>query len=64
MSRVAELAEEPLRLTSPVLYALFDGLFQRGLLKHLSGDASAIEDMQADVKAAIGELFGPGRRTA
>lgn len=64
MSRFAELAEQPLRLSSSALYALFDGLFQQCLLKHLSGDPQAIAGMQADVRAVINELLGVGCRTA
>jgi AcrR family transcriptional regulator len=58
MSRFAELAGVPLRLPSSALYALFDGLFQQCLLKHLSGDAQAIALMQADAKTAIDECVG------
>ncbi|WP_296445200.1 TetR/AcrR family transcriptional regulator [Rhodoferax sp. UBA5149] len=58
MSRLAELADEPLRLPASALYALFDGLFQQCLLKHLSGDQGAIESMQVDGRKAILELIG------
>ena len=64
MSRFAELAEQPLRLPAAALYALFDGLFQRGLLQHLSGDSEAIAGMQADVRAVINELLGVDCRPA
>jgi len=58
MSRFAELADAPLRLSPAVLYALFDGLFQQCLLKHLSGDEQAVADMQADARKAIDAVMG------
>jgi AcrR family transcriptional regulator len=43
VSRLADLTGVVPVLSSPVTYALFDGLFQQGLLKHLSGDPNAGE---------------------
>jgi len=57
MSRFAELSGEDPGLTPSVTYALFDGLFQQALLKHLSGDAGAVAAMQADVRQSIVRLF-------
>ena len=57
MCRLAELAGKPMTLPASVLYALFDGMFQQCLLKHLSGDQGAIEAMQVDVRAAVMQLF-------
>ena len=57
VSRLASLAGQPLGVESNVAYALFDGLFQRALLRHLSGDAEAVPTLQADVVQAIGLLF-------
>jgi AcrR family transcriptional regulator len=59
MSRFAELSGEAPGMPPSATYALFDGLFQQALLKHLSGDATAIETMQADVRQAITRLFAP-----
>ena len=53
MSRFSELTGEPRQMTPAVLYAVFDGLFQQCLLKHLAGDADAIAQMQADVRAVL-----------
>ncbi|RKP27907.1 TetR family transcriptional regulator [Syncephalis pseudoplumigaleata] len=53
MSRFSELTGEPQQMTPAVLYAVFDGLFQQCLLKHLAGDADAIAQMQADVRAVL-----------
>jgi AcrR family transcriptional regulator len=57
MSRFAELSGEAPGLPPSATYALFDGLFQQALLKHLSGDAKAIEEMQAAVRHSISRLF-------
>lgn len=57
MSRFADLSGEPPGIPPSATYALFDGLFQQALLKHLSGDAKAIGDMQADVRQSITRLF-------
>ena len=58
MSRVAELAGEPLRLPANVLYATFDGIFQQCLLKHLAGDKKAVAAMQKDVRLVVSQLVG------
>ena len=59
VSRFAELAGRPVGVGSATAYAMFDGLFQRALLRHLSGDAEAVSTMQAEVAKAVGLLF-PG----
>jgi AcrR family transcriptional regulator len=51
--RFVELTGEPQTMPPPVIYAMIDGLFQQGLLKHLSGDADAITQMQADVRLVL-----------
>ena len=57
MSRFADLSGEQPGLQPSATYALFDGLFQQALLKHLSGDAQAIADMQVAVRQSISWLF-------
>ena len=58
MSRLSELAGAPVRAPSDVTYAMFDGVFQQCLLKHLSGDKKAIASMQASVRLIVGQLIG------
>src|ERR1700746_1807979 len=41
VSKFAELAGTPLAVSSAVAYAVFDGLFQHALIRHLAGHASA-----------------------
>jgi AcrR family transcriptional regulator len=58
MSRFAELTGEPVRTPSSVTYAMFDGLFQQCLLKHLSGDKRAVATMQSHVRLVVSQLVG------
>jgi AcrR family transcriptional regulator len=56
MCRFAELTGEPQRMPPAVIYAMIDGLFQQCLLKHLSGDSHAIDQMQADVRLVLSKI--------
>ena len=56
LSRFAELAGKPVRAPSGVAYAMFDGLFQQSLLKHLSGDKKAVAALQANVRLVVPQL--------
>ena len=57
MSRFAELSGRSLDVPAPVAYAMFDGLFQQGLLKYLSGDENAVAEMQGQVRWAAAQLL-------
>lgn len=48
-SRYAELGGRQPAITPAALYAVFDGLFQKYLLKHLSGDAGAIAELRDEI---------------
>jgi AcrR family transcriptional regulator len=56
VSRFAELTGKPQTMPSSVIYALLDGIFQQCLLKHLSGDAQAIAQMQADIRLVFSTI--------
>jgi AcrR family transcriptional regulator len=58
LSRFAEITGEPVRAPSGVAYAMFDGLFQQALLKHLSGDRKAVATMQSNVRLVVSQLVG------
>jgi AcrR family transcriptional regulator len=58
LSRFAEITGEPVRAPSSVAYAMFDGLFQQALLKHLSGDRKAVATMQLNVRLVVSQLVG------
>jgi AcrR family transcriptional regulator len=53
VSRFAELAGKPVALPPPVIYATVDGLFQHCLLKHLAGDAGAVDEMLMLVRQVL-----------
>ena len=57
VSRYAELAGTTVTITSPVMYAIFDGLFQQDLLRYLSGDDAAMTDLQAGVKQVLDKVI-------
>jgi len=57
MSRLAELAGQPLALPPSVAYAALDGLFLQCLQKHLAGDKRAVSTMQKHVRIAIQQLL-------
>ena len=52
-ARYAELGRRSPAVTSAALYAVFDGLFQKYLLRHLSGDAGAIPDLLDEVRRLL-----------
>ncbi len=56
VTRLLELSGAPQALSPSAVYAIMDGLFQRGLLKHLSGDETAIAAMQADVRSVLSRI--------
>ena len=53
VSRYAELTGRPPALTPVVAYALFDGLFQQYLLKHLCGDPVAVQTLAVTVETVL-----------
>jgi AcrR family transcriptional regulator len=56
VSQFAELAGSPPAVSPEVAYAIFDGLFQQSLLKHLSGDSDAARDLQERAEYLMGKL--------
>jgi AcrR family transcriptional regulator len=55
-TKYAELSAAPLTVTSPVAYALMDGLFQHALLRHLAGGDSAPADLETRAGALLASL--------
>ena len=53
VTRLAELTSIVPVLSSSVSYALFDGLFQQGLLRHLSGEADAAPALQRSLEDVL-----------
>jgi AcrR family transcriptional regulator len=58
VSRYAELSGSALTITSPVMYAVFDGLFQQSLLRYLSDDDTAIPALQSGVSQVLAKVVG------
>jgi AcrR family transcriptional regulator len=56
VSKYAELAEVPLAVDSSAAYAVFDGLFQQALLRHLSGRTDAAPDLAQNVQQVLESL--------
>ena len=56
--RSAPLAERPLATSSPMTYALFDGMFQQALLRHLADSPGAGPDLHANVLQLLPRLLG------
>jgi AcrR family transcriptional regulator len=52
-SRFAELGGKRPATSPAALYALFDGLFQSALLRHLSNDPEAIPDLLDEIKRLL-----------
>jgi AcrR family transcriptional regulator len=56
VTKYAELAEAPLAMPSGPAYAIFDGLFQQALLRHLAGSPDAATDLQDNVQRVLESL--------
>ncbi len=56
MSRYGELAGKTPIVTSEVLYAVFDGLFQKYLLRQLSNDVGAVDELSAELRRLLPTL--------
>jgi AcrR family transcriptional regulator len=57
VSQFAELAGSPLTVPSEAAYAVIDGLFQQGLLRHLAGRDEAASELHANVERILDQLI-------
>jgi hypothetical protein len=57
MTRLSRLSEKSVDMPPALAYAIFDGLFQQCLLKHLSGQAGAIAEMQENGRLILERIF-------
>lgn len=57
MSRFAVVSARPVDMPPALTYAIFDGLFQQCLLKHLAGDAGAIGQMRDNAGRILDQMF-------
>ncbi len=60
VSRYAELHAAVPTVDAEIAYPLFDGLFQRGLLRLLAGHDPAAEDLEANVCRELDRAMTPG----
>jgi AcrR family transcriptional regulator len=56
ITRYAELSGRTPQISSPVMYAIFDGLFQQALLRQLAGEPDAAAGLQAAVTEVLPSL--------
>ena len=56
VSKYSELAGTPLAVPSGAAYAVFDGLFQQALCRHLAGRADAARDLDENVQRVLESL--------
>jgi AcrR family transcriptional regulator len=61
VSKQADLAGTPPALSSSVAYAIFDGLFQQALIRHLGGSQTAVGDLQANTERLLESLAVTGQ---
>jgi AcrR family transcriptional regulator len=59
VSKFADLAGTPLAVSSGPAYAVFDGLFQQALIRHLAGHADAARDLDENVQRVLDALTVP-----
>jgi AcrR family transcriptional regulator len=57
VSRYAELSETPPSVSPALAYAMFDGLFQHALIRHVAGDDTAAPNLEASVPRVLESLF-------
>jgi AcrR family transcriptional regulator len=55
----ADLAGKPLTVSPGMAYAIFDGLFQQSLFRHLAGQEGAADELQANVERILDRLLIP-----
>jgi AcrR family transcriptional regulator len=60
VSKFADLAGAPLAVSSGPAYAVFDGLFQQALIRHLAGRADAARDLDENVQRVLDLLTARG----
>jgi len=59
VSTYADLSGTPITVSRSTAYAQFDGLFQQALLRHLSGEPKALDDLIDGVERMLPKLLTP-----
>jgi AcrR family transcriptional regulator len=64
MTRLEQLSGVASSMQPSLACAIFDGLFQKSLLKYLSGDAGAVDDLRHNARSVLHRIFGRTPETA
>lgn len=59
VGQYAELSGRPLAFPLSTTYAIYDGLFQQALLRHLTGDPVAADDLAANIRRTLPAMIAP-----
>jgi len=59
VSKYSDLAGAPPAVSPSVAYAIFDGIFQQALIRHLGGSQTAADDLQANTERILPSLVIP-----
>ncbi len=57
VDRAGALLDRTPAISSPAMYAVFDGLFQQALLRQLAGDPAAADDLRTSIRAVLGQVL-------
>jgi AcrR family transcriptional regulator len=60
VSKYSDLAGAPPAVSPSVAYAIFDGIFQQALIRHLGGSETAADDLRANTERILPSLVIPG----
>ncbi len=60
VSTDGDLAGAPVAVSPSVAYAIFDGLFQQALIRHLGGSEAAAGELQANTERILESLVTVG----
>jgi len=60
VSTYGDLAGAPVAVSPSVAYAIFDGLFQQALIRHLGGSEAAAGELQANTERILESLVTVG----
>jgi AcrR family transcriptional regulator len=60
VSRYADLAGAPVTVSPRLAYAIFDGIFQQALIRHLCGNEAAAAELAANAETVLASLVNPG----
>ena len=59
VSKYSDLAGAPPAVSPSLAYAIFDGIFQQALIRHLGGSQTAADDLQANTERILPSLVIP-----